>query len=183
MSDDSTEYEKLRIVATNPSDQPNIINAVAMWKKFYDVEFVPLRLEQSILQAFLSNEQFDLTKKNEVLVDHQKAQLRVIDRIVNDFYNKGFSSMRNYQSIDYKINNISSNISLLKYATILVSVICMLIGVTATGRMSSSIGTTIGVISTLIYITIVLLVYRQKLHRNKYDWHKMYWSSPSSAEI
>jgi len=178
-------YNKLFSLAkkmnTESSEEiPEIKNAVDTWKNFFDSEYIPLRLEQSVLHGFLSNEQLDLTVKNEVLVDHQKAQLRVIDRIVSDFHNKGFSSMRNYQSIDYKINNIISNIGLIKYSSILLSIICMVVGFNANGVINASVGAAIGAVAVLIYIAIVILRYRQKLFRHKYDWNKMYWTAPVS---
>lgn len=178
---DNTNETYGKLVAFKGGDTA-IQNAVQTWKQFYDKEYVPLRLEQSILHAFLSNEQFDLTKKNEVLVEHQKAQLRVIDRIVNDFYNKSFSSMRNYQSIDYKINNVRSNIQLIKYAAILVAAMSMLLGMKATGTMNAEMLTMVSTVLVLLYALIVIMTYRQKLYRNKYNWNRMYWSAPSTED-
>jgi hypothetical protein len=184
MGDDGT-YSRLStfasITSATASDNTALISAIDTWKKFYDTEYIPLRLEQSILYAFLTNEQYDLHKKNEVIVDHQSAQLKVIDRIVNDFYNKSFSSLRNYQSIDYKINQMNSNIHSMKYTFMLIALLSMLIGATAMGKVKEQFSGIIAITLIIAFCLLQLMKYRQSLYRNKYDWHKIYWSSPESS--
>lgn len=148
------------------------------FKKFHDNELLPLRLEQATLYANLQSDQADLTIKNDTLVQHQKAQLKVIDRIVSDFYNKGFVSMREYQSIDYNIHKKKLMMRIINVTFALVSFIAVVAGFNMNGMLNQKMATGMVSVASISYIVFLLMNYRQNLYRNKYDWNKLYWNSP-----
>lgn len=148
------------------------------FRKFMDNEMIPLRIEQSLITGNLYAEQIDLNNKNKTLTKHQKAQLDVIDRIIGDFNNKTYSSLRNFQSLDYKINEKKFQARFLKYSFILVSFIFILVGLGMMDLIPKEIIVGVSVIFILLYFTVLYLNIKQNMHRYKYDWEKIYWKPP-----
>lgn len=164
--------------STSSKDYDFHKGSLAKFKKFYDNELLPLRLEQATLYANLQSDQADLTIKNDTLVKHQKAQLKVIDRIVSDFYNKGFVSMREYQSIDYNINKKKLMMQIINLTFALVSFVAIVTGFHMNGTIRQNMASGLVSVAVIGYIVFLLMHYRQNLYRNKYDWNKMYWDAP-----
>ena len=157
-------------------------NNVSEWKEFYDNQVVPLRLEQYIMHATLLNEQQDLYSKNTTLVDNQTVQLSMVDRILSDFNNKGYGSMREFQSIDYNINLKNLHIQYIKYTTLLAAVIFLMTGLTMIGIFDPNLTILIGSILIIVYVFILLLNFKQNQVRRKYSWNNIYWKSPNSDD-
>jgi ABC-type oligopeptide transport system ATPase subunit len=63
----------------------------------------------------LITEQTDLLHKNKLITTHQEDQLKVVDRVISDFYNKGYNSLRSYQSLDRKLNENEFKLRLIKH--------------------------------------------------------------------
>ena len=148
------------------------------WKTFNDNQVVPLRIEQYIMYATLLNEQQDLNAKNVTLTDNQKVQLGMVDRILSDFHNKGYGSMREFQSLDYNLHHKDLQISTIKYTTLLASVIFLMIGLTMMGIFDETVTATVTSIMIIVYFLVVFMQYKQNQVRRKYDWNKIYWKSP-----
>ena len=155
---------------------------VKEWKEFYDNQVIPLRLEQYIMYATLLNEQQDLYSKNTTLTENQEIQLKMVDRILSDFNNKGYGSMREFQSMDYNINLKNLQITYIKYTTVLTSIIFLMTGLTMMGMFDINITVLVGTILIIIYLFILFLNFKQNQVRRKYDWDKMYWKSPKSGK-
>jgi hypothetical protein len=148
------------------------------WKEFNDNQVVPLRIEQYVMYATLLNEQQDLYAKNTTLTENQKIQLDMVSRILSDFHNKGYGSMREFQSLDYNLHYKDLQISTIKYTTLLASIIFMMLGLTMIGTFNYNVTATVSTILVIIYFLILLLQFKQNQVRRKYDWNKIYWKSP-----
>lgn len=148
------------------------------WKEFNDNQVVPLRIEQYIMYATLLNEQQDLFAKNTTLTGNQKIQLELVERILSDFHNKGYGSMREFQSLDYNLHYKNLQISTVKYTTLLASIIFMMIGLSMIGVFNQQVTATVASILLLFYFIVLLLQFKQNQIRRKYDWNKMYWNTP-----
>jgi hypothetical protein len=148
------------------------------WKTFNDNQVVPLRIEQYIMYATLLNEQQDLFAKNTTLTDNQEIQLDMIDRILSDFHNKGYSSMREFQSIDYKLNMKELQFKTMKYTMVMISIIFIMLGLTMIGIFDQNITVIVASILIVLYILVIFMHFKQNQIRRKYDWHKLYWKSP-----
>jgi len=148
------------------------------WKEFNDNQVVPLRIEQYVMYATLLNEQQDLYAKNTTLTENQRIQLDMVSRILSDFHNKGYGSMREFQSLDYNLHYKDLQISTIKYTTLLASIIFMMLGLTMIGTFNYNVTATVSTILVIIYFLILLLQFKQNQVRRKYDWNKIYWKSP-----
>lgn len=148
------------------------------YRLYMDNQLMPTRLEQTMVVGNLLAEQQDLLYKNKTLSDYQKKQLEVIDRIINDFYNKTYSSIRTFQSLDYKVNEKNFQVRFLKYSFLLVSFIFFLIGFRMVNMLNKSIVTAVCTIATMLYLLLLFLNIRQNMNRYKYDWEKLYWKPP-----
>jgi hypothetical protein len=177
----SNELEILKIVRDNDRSgelYDTALGNVNDWKRFNDNQVVPLRIEQSIMYATLLNEQQDLNAKNINLTTNQTTQLNMVDRILSDFHNKGYGSMREFQSIDYKINLKNLYINIIKYTCLLASIVFLMIGLTMMSLFDQRITTIVASILGLIYFVIIFLHFKQNQVRRKYEWDKIYWKSP-----
>lgn len=166
----------------------NNINALKVknvneWKLFNDNQVVPLRIEQYIMYAALLNEQQDLYAKNTTLTENQTTQVNMIDRILSDFHNKGYGSMREFQAYDYKVNLKKMQIKYVLRSTVVMAVLLILVGLTKMGVLDSLATIILGGFIILAYIVLIFLEFKQNQIRRKYDWDKMYWKSPSEGRI
>lgn len=152
------------------------------WKEFNDNQVVPLRIEQYVMYATLLNEQQDLFAKNTTLTENQTIQLDMVSRILSDFHNKGYGSMREFQSLDYNLHYKDLQISTIKYTTLLASIIFMMLGLTMIGTFNYNVTATVSTILVIIYFLILLLQFKQNQVRRKYDWNKIYWKSPVNPQ-
>ena len=150
------------------------------WRQFIDNQLIPTRIEQSTLVANLAAEQADLKNKNETLVKIQSDQLSVIDRVVNDFYNRGYSSLRSFQSTDYKINEKDFQIQFLKYGFILSALSSILIGLSMLNYIPKSISSAIISVLFILYFIILIMKVRHNRLRLKYEWNKVYYKGPKT---
>lgn len=153
-------------------------NSVDEWKEFNDNQVVALRIEQFIMYATLLNEQQDLYAKNKTLTENQDIQLELVQRILSDFHNKGYGSMREFQSLDYNLHYKDLQISTIKYTVLLASIIFLMIGMTMIGLFNQTVTATASSILLMIYLLILILQFKQNQIRRKYDWNKIYWKSP-----
>jgi len=144
------------------------------YRLYMDNQLIPTRLEQTMVIGNLLAEQQDLLYKNKTLSDYQKKQLEVIDRIINDFYNKTYSSIRTFQSLDYKVNEKQFQVRFLKYSFLLVSFIFLMVGLLMAKLVNKSIVTAVCTIAMVLYLTLLFLNVRQNMNRYKYDWEKLY---------
>uniref|UniRef100_A0A6C0CUU6 Uncharacterized protein n=1 Tax=viral metagenome TaxID=1070528 RepID=A0A6C0CUU6_9ZZZZ len=152
--------------------------SVDEWKEFNDNQVVALRIEQFIMYATLLNEQQDLYAKNKTLTENQDIQLELVQRILSDFHNKGYGSMREFQSLDYNLHYKDLQISTIKYTVLLASIIFLMIGMTMIGLFNQTVTATASSILLMIYLLILILQFKQNQIRRKYDWNKIYWKSP-----
>jgi len=152
------------------------------WKEFNDNQVVPLRIEQFIMYATLLNEQQDLLEKNKTITDNQKIQLNMVNRILSDFHNKGYGSMREFQSLDYNIHYKTLQINIIKYTTLLASVVFLMFGLTMIGIFNQNVTATVTSILIIIYMLVIFMQFKQNQVRRKYDWNKIYWKSPVKHE-
>ena len=151
---------------------------VRKWKLFNDNQVVPLRIEQNIMYATLLNEQQDLFAKNTTITENQSVQLGMVDRILSDFHNKGYGSMREFQSLDYNLNLKNLQITIVKYTTLLASICFLMIGLTMMGIFDQNVSAMVISVLIILYIVVIFMQYKQNQIRRKYDWNKMYWKSP-----
>lgn len=151
---------------------------VSDWKEFNDNQVVPLRIEQFIMYATLLNEQQDLLSKNQTITDNQKMQLNMVNRILSDFHNKGYGSMREFQSLDYNIHHKTLQINIIKYTTLLASIIFLMFGLTMIGIFNQNVTATVTSMLIITYMLVIFMQFKQNQVRRKYDWNKIYWKSP-----
>ena len=151
---------------------------VSDWKEFNDNQVVPLRIEQFIMYATLLNEQQDLLSKNQTITDNQKMQLDMVNRILSDFHNKGYGSMREFQSLDYNIHHKTLQINIIKYTTLLASIIFLMFGLTMIGIFNQNVTATVTSMLIITYMLVIFMQFKQNQVRRKYDWNKIYWKSP-----
>jgi hypothetical protein len=146
--------------------------------EFIGNEIIPLRIQQSVINSNLTSDQADLATKNSSIVKLQKEQMSVIDRVITDFYNKGFTSLRNFQSIDYKLQNKEFQLKYIKYAFISIAFNSIIIGISLLGYFDITIALVIAFVTGFIYLMMLLLEIRQNRSRMKYEWDKMYFKGP-----
>lgn len=169
-----------KTTSTGSESAPVHKKNVADWKDFYDSQVIPLRLEQRIMHATLLNEQQDLYSKNTTLTDNQHVQLGMVDRILSDFNNKGYGSMRKFQLMDYKINLKNLHITFIKYITLLSAIIFVMLGLTMMGLLDANLTVMMSTIIFIIFIIIVILNLKQNQTRRRYNWNNIHWKSPKS---
>ena len=167
----------------NSKNKPhsNLVYAFDRYRKFMDNDLIPSRIEASMNLSMLLAEQTDLRNKNKTLTEYQQSQLKVIDRIISDFHNKGYTSLRSFQSLDYKVNEKQFQARFLKYTFMLVSFIFILVGLSMMNEGYKSIALLLGSSTIIIYFIILYLNIRQNMMRYKYDWEKLYWKQPNSS--
>jgi hypothetical protein len=189
-AEDNTEVSTLSDVSASYKSAPdpdnevlNIQkNKVEEWKMFNDNQVVPLRIEQYVMYATLLNEQQDLYAKNTTLTENQDIQVNMVNRILSDFHNKGYGSMREFQSLDYNLHYKELQISIIKYTTLLASVIFLMIGMTMMGLFNENVTISVTSILIVVYLLVIFMQYKQNQVRRKYDWNKLYWKSPISGK-
>ena len=152
------------------------------WKEFNDNQVVPLRIEQFIMYATLLNEQQDLLSKNQTITDNQKMQLDMVNRILSDFHNKGYGSMREFQALDYNIHHKTLQINIIKYTTLLASIVFLMFGLTMIGIFNQNVTATVTSMLIITYMLVIFLQFKQNRVRRKYDWNKIYWKSPVKSQ-
>ena len=164
--------------ARNSDTEDLLRQNIRDWKEFNDNQVVPLRIEQFVMYATLLNEQQDLYAKNITLTDNQKIQLNMVNRILSDFHNKGYGSMREFQSLDYNIHYKTLQISIIKYTTLLASIVFLMFGLTMIGIFNQNVTATVTSMLIIIYLLVIFMQFKQNQLRRKYDWNKIYWKSP-----
>jgi hypothetical protein len=169
--------------STAESDTDNLrAQNVRDWKEFNDNQVVPLRIEQFIMYATLLNEQQDLFAKNTTLTENQTIQLNMVNRILSDFHNKGYGSMREFQSLDYNIHHKTLQINIIKYTTLLASIVFLMFGLTMIGIFNQNVTATVTSVLIITYMLVIFMQFKQNQVRRKYDWNKIYWKSPVKAQ-
>jgi hypothetical protein len=156
--------------------------AFRRWRKFYDATMIPLRLEQCVMYANLVNEQNDLNNKNNVLVKTQKEQLDVIDRVIQDYTNKGFTSYKSFQSTDYKMNQKAFQLTYIRIAIMLLSFYSILVGLAILEQISIDTVIYIGTFTSILYIIIMYINMRYNNRRFFYEWDKIYHESAATHD-
>ena len=96
--------------------------------------------------------------------------------IVKDLENKIYLNMRNYQLIDYKIHDLSSQTDLICKGIMIVSIIGLLSSLQIKNIISRDLLSMLSLIMIILYSLLILLVKKNKKSRNKYNWNKMYWN-------
>lgn len=167
------------IAGTTNSPKPNLVYSFDRFRKFMDNDLIPARIEAAMNLGLLMAEQTDLRNKNKTLTEYQSAQLKVIDRIISDFHNKGYTSLRSFQSLDYKVNEKKFQLRFIKYTFMLVSFLFILVGLAMMNEGYKTIAVMIGSTLIIIYFIILYLNIRQNMLRYKYDWEKIYWKPPT----
>lgn len=181
MAVNDTLKDKLHYIAKliqNNKNEPSWESSFNRWRQFMDNQLIPTRIEQITLVANLAAEQADLKNKNETLVKTQSDQLDVIDRVVNDFYNRGYSSLRSFQSTDYKLNEKEFQIRFLKYSLMLISFSSVLLGLSIMRYIPFNMVASIITILMLIFMVALYLNIRHNRLRFKYEWDKLYYKGP-----
>lgn len=145
------------------------------YRTYIDNTVMPFRVHGAVMIGNLSTEQSELYNKNITLNKVQKEQLNVIDRVVSDFYNKGFSSFRSFQRKDYKINHKEFQIRHLSYSFIIFSMSMILLGLSLMGKMNISVSSFIIALLVISYSIFFYLKVQQNRMRRKYEWDKMYY--------
>lgn len=163
---------------TNEATDELLKQNVSDWKEFNDNQVVPLRIEQFVMYATLLNEQQDLLSKNQTITDNQKIQLDMVNRILSDFHNKGYGSMREFQSLDYNIHHKTLQINIIKYTTLLASIVFLMFGLTMIGIFNQNVTATVTSMLIITYMLVIFMQFKQNQVRRKYDWNKIYWKSP-----
>lgn len=177
--------DKLHVMSkliVNNISESSYAEAFNKWRKYLDNTVLPFRVHSSIMVGNLATEQSDLENKNKTLVNVQKEQLKVVDRVVSDFYNKGFSSFRSFQRKDYKINHKEFQIRHLKYSFIIFAISMILLGLSLMGKMNIAISSTIIAILIILYSIFFYLKIQQNRMRRKYEWGKMYYKGPKQED-
>lgn len=185
IADDTPTHDKLhfmsKLIINNKDESPHA-EAFDTYRKYVDNTIIPFRIHGAVMVGNLSTEQSDLQNKNESLVKVQREQLKVIDRVVSDFYNKGFSSYRSFQRNDYKINHKDFQIRHLKYSFIIFAISMILLGLSLMGRMNIAVSSSIIAILVILYSIFFYLKVQQNRMRRKYEWDKMYYKGPKAKD-
>ena len=152
------------------------------WLQYIGQDIMPRRIEQNVISSNLINEQVDLTSKNDSIDKLQRDQIRVIDRVLTDYYNKGFSSLRHFESSEYKLNKLQFNSTAIKYAYIFLFVNVFIYSLTLLGLFETYVSSIITVISVILYLFVYLIRYKSNQNRSKYNWNKLYFGSPEKRK-
>lgn len=148
------------------------------WLEFIGNNIIPLRIEQSVINSNLTTDQADLANKNSSIVNLQKEQMSVIDRVITDFYNKGYTSLRNFQSTDYKLQHKEFQLKYIKYAFICIAFNSVLLGFSLLGLMDMTVALVVAFVLGCYYLIMLFLEVGQNRTRMKYEWDKMYFKGP-----
>ena len=167
---------------SNTNPKPNLVYSFDRFRKFMDNDLIPARIESAMNLGLLMSEQTDLRNKNKTLTEYQHAQLKVIDRIISDFHNKGYTSLRSFQSLDYKVNEKKFQLRFIKYTFMLVSFLFILVGLAMMYEGYKTVAVMLGSTLIIIYFIILYLNIRQNMLRYKYDWEKIYWKPPTYSK-
>lgn len=152
------------------------------WLQYIGQDIMPRRIEQNVISSNLINEQIDLTSKNDSIDKLQRDQIRVIDRVLTDYYNKGFSSLRHFESSEYKLNKLQFNATAIKYAYFVMFLNMFVYSLTLMGIVPSNISSMVTLFTVLMYIFIFLVKYKSNMSRSKYNWDKFYFGSPEKKK-
>jgi uncharacterized membrane protein YjjP (DUF1212 family) len=172
LSDSERNAEPMRLTATNIDD------SLQTWTQYLGQDILARRIEQNLITANLINEQVDLTSKNESIVNQQREQIKVVDRILDEYYNKGYSSLKNFESMEYKLNRLQFRASALKYAFVVLFVNMFVYSLTLLRWISPYASSITFVATTLVYCILFLVKYQVNRYRSKYNWDKMYFGAP-----
>ena len=161
----------------------NLVYSEQRYRRHMDNSKIPTRIETAYqVSLLLLAEQEDLRNKNETLTEYQQSQLDVIDRIISEFHNKGYSSMRTFQAFDYKLHEKEFQERFLKYSFLLVSFIFILVGLVMMYDDYKNIAMIFGILLISIYFILLYLNVRQNMMRYKYNWEKIYWKPPNFSK-
>jgi hypothetical protein len=171
-----------KMIINDIADQTGWAFAFKRWRAYMDNTVFPTRIESAVILGTLANEQTDLKNKNGMIVDTQKEQLDAIERVVSDFYNKGYTSFRSFQLNDYKINHKQFQMTQLKYILILFAISMTMLGLSLLNKMNQNSASVIIAIIVILYGIYLYLNIQQNRMRRKYEWAKMYYKGPKKAE-
>ena len=115
-----------------------------------------------------------ITYRKNIFEDKKGTEL-AYKNIMKDFENKLYLNIRNYQLIDYKLHDLSSQIELICKGIIIVSLIGIFASVHLKKYISQFLFNMLSLILSVLYSLLILLDRRNKKSRNKYNWNKMYW--------
>ena len=159
----------------------SLLNTISLYARHFDLVVVPMRIESGVLVANLAAEQYDLTKKNNAIVSIQSDQLSVIDRVVDDFYNKGYTSLRDFQSKDYNIKKYEFYILHLKYFIYVLSFISVILGLFLYSLIPQPMAIIIINFALFSFFALFYIRYRYNKYRLRYEWDKVYFERPSTV--
>jgi hypothetical protein len=166
----------------NDNSESSYAEAFDRYRSYFDNTVMPFRVHGAVMVGNLSTEQSELANKNQTLVNVQRDQLRVIDRVVSDFYNKGFSSFRSFQRKDFKINHKEFQIRHLKYSFMIFAMSMILLGLSLMGKMNITVASSIIAMLVISYSIFFYLKVQQNRMRRKYEWDKMYYKGPKAKD-
>lgn len=166
----------------NDKSESSHAEAFDRYRLYVDNTVMPFRVHGAVMVGNLSTEQSELANKNQTLVNVQRDQLKVIDRVVSDFYNKGFSSFRSFQRKDFKINHKEFQIRHLKYSFMIFAMSMILLGLSLMGKMNITVASSIIATLVISYSIFFYLKVQQNRMRRKYEWDKMYYKGPKAKD-
>lgn len=166
----------------NDKSESSHAEAFDRYRSYVDNTVMPFRVHGAVMVGNLSTEQSELANKNQTLVNVQRDQLKVIDRVVSDFYNKGFSSFRSFQRKDFKINHKEFQIRHLKYSFMIFTMSMILLGLSLMGKMNITVSSSIIAMLVISYSIFFYLKVQQNRMRRKYEWDKMYYKGPKAKD-
>lgn len=117
---------------------------------------------------------YDLLVKNQNSSKDDTS--KILTNILQDVNNKKYIYVRQYQSLDYKTNEIKLQIKYMKYGLLMTGVIGALFAFETQGYINKSLAYFITFISLLLYCLVILLIIKNNKYRNKYNWNKIYWN-------
>jgi type IV secretory pathway VirB3-like protein len=183
---EATLEDKLHLISkfivNGKNDESSHAEAFNKYRAYFDNTVMPFRIHGAVMVGNLSTEQSELANKNQTLVNVQREQLNVIDRVVTDFYNKGFSSFRSFQRKDFKINHREFQIRHLTYSFMIFAISMILLGLSLMGKMNMAVSSSIIAMLVISYSIFFYLKVQQNRMRRKYEWDKMYYKGPKTKD-
>ena len=130
----------------------------------------------------------DILFEYDLLVNNLNNSLKddtskIMTNILQDVKNKKYIYVRQYQSLDYKTNEIKLQIKYMKYGLLMTGVIGTLFAFETKGYINTSLAYFITLISLLLYCLVILLIIKNNKYRNKYNWNKIYWNIGDIKEV
>lgn len=177
------KYHKSQSQSQFPDSNINLYaeklsKSLEKWLQYIGQDIMPRRIEQNVISSNLINEQIDLTSKNNSIDKLQRDQIKVIERVLTDYYNKGFSSLRNFESTEYKLHHLNFNATAIQYAFMVLFLNMFIYSLMLLGIVTRSVFVMVFWFTVLIYISVYMIQWKSNMHRSKYNWNKWYFGSP-----